>query len=191
LEGYRNSISTVVSLAPLVVGAGTMTQLKIEGAGMPPLLLEGVDSNTGSPALGRDASRGEWGPSLYGGDRGQVKYRMACAGTGPATTGLDGLHRGDVVTVHCLQRLWQEVSKRTVFLSRPPVLGTVLALDANHQSVDFEAKEDQSLRLKEALGGGVLYVSYCPILKIRLMETTLNTTDWGAEQGWRLVGEEV
>ncbi|MDC0349159.1 hypothetical protein OAN21_01985 [Alphaproteobacteria bacterium] len=167
-----------------------MTQLKIEGAGMPPLLLEGVTQTLEALPLG-GMHRAVNGDLLYTGDRGQVKYRMACAGTGPATTGLDGLHRGDVVTVHCLQRLWQEVSKRTVFLSRPPVLGTVLALDANHQSVDFEAKEDQSLRLKEALGGGVLYVSYCPILKIRLMETTLNTTDWGAEQGWRLVGEEV
>ena len=167
-----------------------MTQLKIEGAGMPPLLLEEVTQTLEALPLG-GMHRTVNGDLLYTGDRGQVKYRMTCAGTGPATPGLDGLHRGDVVTVHCLQRLWQETSKRSAVLSRPAVPGTVLVLDTKRQTVDFDIETDQTLRLKERREEGPVYVSYCPLLKIRLTEMKLNTADWGAGQRWTFAGEEV
>lgn len=153
------------------------------------LLLEEVTQTLEALPLG-GMHRTVNGDLLYTGGRGQVKYRMTCTGTVPATPGLDGLHRGDVMTVHCLQQLWQETLKESSVLSRPAVPGTVLVLDAKRQAVDFDIEADQTLRLKDRREEGPVYVSYCPLLKIRLTEMKLNTANWGAAQGWMLAGEE-
>ena len=100
----------------------TQTLLKIQGAGMPPVMLDQCTQTLEAMPLG-GLHRTVNGELIYTGVPGRMKYRTVCSGTGNGTPGLDALKRGDQVTVHCIQRLWQEATGERTILSRPAVVG--------------------------------------------------------------------
>ncbi|HCI49089.1 MAG: hypothetical protein A2621_01945 [Alphaproteobacteria bacterium RIFCSPHIGHO2_01_FULL_41_14] len=167
----------------------TQTLLKIQGAGMPPVMLDQCTQTLEAMPLG-GLHRTVNGELIYTGVPGRMKYRTVCSGTGNGTPGLDALKRGDQVTVHCIQRLWQEATGERTILSRPAVVGTVLVMDENRQAVAFTMNSPSEVAVTPPLSLP-LYLSYCPVLITRVGEIKLKAREWDGGQEWHLGMEEV
>lgn len=166
----------------------TPTLLKIQGAGMPPMLLEECTQTLETIALG-GLHRTVNGELIYTGVVGLIKYQSVCTGIGKSMPGFEGLKRGDVVTVECIQRLWQEVTTPEVTLSRPAVENTVLVMDHQRQAVAFTQVSPTEVKLEPQ--PEPLYLSYCPVLTMRVIEMKFNMTEWDDKMGWKISLEEV
>lgn len=167
----------------------TQTLLKIQGAGMPPMLLEECTQVLEALPLG-GLHRTVNGELIYTGVPGMMKYKTVCAGTGKAAPGLDTLKRGDQVRVQCIQRLWQEMEGPESTLSRPAVPNTVLVMTEQRQPVTHTLLSPTQITVKKRPAES-LYLSYCPLLIMRVVDLTLNTVEWGETTTWKIKLEEV
>ena len=181
----------MVPTATLVARGAIMTptSLKIQGAGMPSILLEECTQTLETIALG-GLHRTVNGELIYTGTPEMTKYKSTCVGCGQGAPGLDALKRGDAVTVQCIQRLWQEVNTAEITLARPSVAGTVLLMDEKRQLVTFNQISATKIGLEEA-PLMPLYLSYCPVLNMRILEMTFNVTEWDNKATWKVILEEV
>jgi len=104
---------------------------------------------------------------------------------------MDQLHIGHLVTVGCIQRLWQEVAgTTTVNLGRPAVEGSIVTMNQERQPLDFRQINSQAIELT-APPNGKAYMGYCPVLKTRLIDFQLKMEEWKHMSSWKLVLEEV
>jgi hypothetical protein len=165
------------------------TLLKIQGAGMPPMLLEECTQLLEAVSLG-GLHRTVNGELLYTGAPELMKYRTVCKGKGKVAPGFETLKRGDEVTLHCIQRLWQEVKGTHILLSRPAVEGSVLVMDEERTPVSFVLKGSQEVLL-EKVPQKPLYLTYCPLLKMRIVDFKLSMEEWTNVQEWKVDLEEI
>jgi len=118
------------------------------------------------------------------------KFKTRIEGADKNPPPIDTLKFGDVVTVSCIQRIWQTVQPGTIFTPiRPYVLGTLLAIDADNNPVPIVEQEEGGSFATEA--EEILSLSFCPILEMRLMHFSTQAEEWGRGSVWHLDFEEV
>lgn len=160
--------------------------LKITGVGFPPY------TNTHSEQSLEMIPHGEFVRALDGrltfvGEPGAQKYRSTIKGRDPQAPTLASLTCGQLVAVHCIQRLFQEMKGRHTTLRRPWVPKSLYATDEQGQSVDVRLEEGQII-LEEDVESPVFF-SYCPILEMMVQSFKLENV--GAEIHWSLTLEEI
>lgn len=105
---------------------------------------------------------------------------------GPA---MDDIWVGDAVEVACIQPFIQAFCTDTLELSRPAVTGSIRAYDQTGASVGF-VQEGQILRLQ--IPAGITgYVSYRPLLQMRLKSFQLHNHEWDLQTAWQMDLEEI
>lgn len=162
------------------------TELVITHAGFPPLSARGCKQELVPKALGQ-FRRTVNGDLVFLGIQGK-KYRSLISCEDKASFASDELLPGMIVDVHCIQRLWQKVEGPQVNLDRQPVNKSIRAIKDKSTPVQVICYNGQELTLDNQ---GVAFVSYRPILKMRVVSYTLLTDEWTSSSGWRLELEEV
>jgi len=115
------------------------------------------------------------------------KYQTTIKSHDKLPVAIDSLWKGQTVQVGCMQRLWQKADGVMVELSRQPVEGSVIAIDADREPVTVLTVIGRDASLT-APG----FVGYRPFLTMKITDFGYETEEWG-EGGvsWFLSMEEV
>lgn len=160
------------------------TELILSVGGFPPLSARGCVQEL-TPVMLGSLRRTINGTLVYVG-KPQQKYRSVIKCQDKSVLASEGLGRGSLVKVGCIQRLWQRVDSGQLTLERDPVEGSVAAVDTFQTPVTIKQIKDRTV---EVAGKG--YVSYRPWLTMRVMSFQLMTHEWGVKGEWKLELEEV
>lgn len=160
------------------------TELTLSIGGMPPLSARGCVQELMPVMLGT-LRRTINGQLVYVG-KPQLKYRSIIRCQDKGVLASEGLWRGTLVKVGCIQRLWQKSEGGQVVLERDPVEGSVAAMDQVQVPVKIMSVKGRTVTLE-----GKGYVSYRPLLDMRVTDFSLTTHEWEVQGGWKLELEEV
>lgn len=98
--------------------------------------------------------------------------------------------RGTEIEVHCSTRLTQSTTSTTIELSRPPVAGSVEAINsATGENIAVDDVTDSTVTLDEFTGTAIVF--YRPILQMMVSSRDFNFEEWTATQSWTLELEEA
>lgn len=141
----------------------------------------------------KEIPMGKWrrtlgGNAVYVGNSAK-KYASEIQGIGSLPVGLSGVCQGEVVDLCSIQRVWHTCNGSEIFLDRPAVEESLLAIDALGKVVPVAHIEGSTVRLSIQSGESVR-VSYCPKLRMHVTELLHQVQEWGGEEQWGLVLEE-
>lgn len=162
------------------------TELILNRGGFPPFSARGCVQELSPIALGQ-FRRTINGDLVFLGTQGK-KYRSIITCQDQAVMATDDLLPGVEVEVFCIQRLWQKTTGGSLFLERDPVRESVLALDEQRQPVHILSQQGRSISLALT---GTCFVSYRPILMMRVIRYALSTNEWEGISKWHLELEEI
>ncbi len=173
------------------------TELVINRGGFPPFSARGCQQ-TLQPIASGELRRTVNGELVYTGRKGHRKYASTITCTDLSSPAIEGIWRGETLTLHCIQRLWQEifieedVQQITVQLERPAVENSITALTSNQTELTlrevFSSKLDITHHFRK---GEKVYISYRPQLQMRVISFELETNEWQQSCGGRLILEEI
>ena len=182
------------------------TELVINRGGFPPFSARGCQQ-TLQPINTGELRRTVNGELIYTGKKGHHKYQSVIECQDEAALVIEGIWRGEAITVQCIQRLWQEIvvddetAVLNVTLDRPPVSGSIMVSVSDASTA---ANTDiQTLLLNEPTNvqqlaihhhfkkGDRVYVNYRPQLQMRVIHFSLASNEWRQTCGWRLSLEEI
>jgi hypothetical protein len=175
------------------------TELVINRGGFPPFSARGCQQ-TLQPITTGELRRTVNGELLYTGKKGHHKYRSTIWCQDQTSPALDGIWRGERLTISCIQRLWQEllIEKDTlsvdVKLERPAVQGSIVLLREHEElrTIFLSHPSRTSLSIMDPLkAGDKLYLSYRPQLQMRVIDFQFTMNEWQQSCGWRLELEEI
>lgn len=162
------------------------TELVISHAGFPPLSARGCIQELVPVSLGQ-FRRTINGDLVFLGTQGKkYKTTISCQDKAPLAT--DELVPGMVVDVQCIQRLWQKVEGSKAVLERFAVEESICAIDERRNPVPIICFSKNEVILGN---DETAFVSYRPLLTMRVIRYALTTNEWGINAGWRLDLEEV
>jgi len=168
-----------------------MTHLKIQGVGFPPYATQTCTQILEAVPQG-DFVRSLKGDLVFLGHQGVHKYRTTLEGSNTHPPAFGPLFCGQVVTIQCIQRFFEEATTPQVQLTRPAVPASLYAVDALGQSAAFEEEEgSQSVRITHWMQDPAIFVSYCPVLRMAVLSFSLTSKGEGAGTRWRMILEEV
>lgn len=167
------------------------TELKISRIGFPPF------SARGCQQILMPAVRGEFRRTINGklidlGRKTHHKFKsmISCEDKTIFASGL--LWVGAELEVSCIQRLCQEISgqENVINLLRPAVAETIEATNYAQAAIPYKVLTATSLEAQlEREDKG--FISYCPILNMRLTNFSVNTQEWKGQSSWLLELEEI
>jgi hypothetical protein len=168
-----------------------VTHLTIQGVGFPPYATQACTQVLEAIPQG-DFVRSLKGDLVFLGNKGAHKYRSTLEGTDANPPAFGSLFSGQVLTVHCIQRFFEEVTGPHVRLTRPAVPTSLYAVDALGQPVAFEEEaEDQSVTIPNWTQDPSIFVSYCPVLRMAVLSFSLTSKGEGSGTRWSMTLEEV
>jgi hypothetical protein len=167
----------------------TQTDLKLIGIGFPPF------SSRSCQQTLELISRGELKRTVNGklvtlGNDKTSKYRTVIQGTDIHSPGFESIHPGQDIHVHCLHRVWQEVLETSIELKRPYVTGSLVAVTQDGKPISLVKAEGQQVEIDPS-SPLPFYLSYCPILEMKVISFSSEVEEWKMETRWKLVLEEV
>ena len=163
------------------------SRLILSRGGFPPLSARGCLQTLTPTKLG-EFYRTVNGDLIYLQPYERPKYRSRILCEDKTVFASEGLWPGQKVTVSCVQRLCQKLDGREATLERLPVKGSIRAVDQEAKSIKLTAVDGRKLTVES---DGKTFVSYCPILDMRVVSFQLKTDEWGVKTGWQLDLEEV
>ncbi|MBA4749560.1 MAG: hypothetical protein H2057_02955 [Alphaproteobacteria bacterium] len=171
------------------------TQLILSRGGFPPYSARGCQQ-TLTPLKTGEFRRTVNGMLVFTGSEKHRKYQSVLSCRDAAPPSFEGLWQGETVEVSCLQRLVQEVTLTSktlqIVLDRPAVKGSVtLQVRGEPLLPMLEAQGSEVSITERVYEGQKGYLSYRPILTMRVISFHLETDEWGAEVGWTLTLEEI
>ncbi|MDR3285356.1 MAG: hypothetical protein LBS83_01585 [Holosporales bacterium] len=115
---------------------------------------------------------------------------IKCSDAIPLAT--EGLQIGTQICVGCIQLLCQKIESgtKTVVLERDVVPGSVQVFDENNQNIDDFSVENRTIFLNNQQQKE-RFVSYNPLLNMRVVSFSLLTDEWNMKSWWTLELEEV
>lgn len=167
------------------------TALSLSVGGMPPMSARGCVQELHPIAQG-EFCRTINGDLMFVGPKSH-KYRsiIRCADQNPLAT--DGLTIGEEVLVGCIQALCQRVaagqSARTIALERPCVPGSAAAVDETNRPI--AVREVDASHVEVGPCASECFVSYAPILRMRITNMHFATDEWKMQTKWQLELEEI
>lgn len=173
----------------------SQTDLVISRAGFPPFSARGV-TQTLEPLLCGEMRRTIDGRLVYTGLSNHQKYKSLILCEDKAALAMGSLWRGAEVKVSCIASLTQECQGQkgdTVVLMRPAVLGSIRLYDESHQRYEVRLEENGTVVTFTGSGDypDKLYLTYRPLLKMRILTFKILTDEWGGKGGWRMTLEEI
>jgi hypothetical protein len=171
------------------------TQITLNRGGFPPFSARGC-TQTLTPLVNGELRRTVNGELLFTGSAGHQKYRTRLQCLDASSPALDGIARGEPVEVGCIARLVQEVvgdaTITNVLLSRTAVPGSARATTLKGEEVAIESVDARQVNFQQPIRfGEKIYLSYQPVLTMRVLSFHLEINEWGALVGWRLDLEEI
>ena len=166
------------------------TVLTLSLGGLPPLSARGCEQTLKPIQLGQ-MKRTVNGELIHVGSQ-QLKYKSIVKAKDRTVLALNGLAPGVVVSVGCVQPLWEKVEKidNHYDLMRKPVENSVCVFDENQKKVDFEL-DGQVLAINKIFDDYPIFVSYRPYLEMRVVDFLIKTNEWTFESSWELFLEEI
>jgi hypothetical protein len=116
------------------------------------------------------------------------KYKSTISCEDKTVVATDRLDIGGIVDVSCIQRLWQRCEGNRITLDRLPADGSVHAIDEYHNSLPIIHIDGQEITVDSPQP---CFVSYRPLLTMRIIRYVLKTDEWGVKTGWQMELEEV
>ncbi len=162
------------------------TDLTLSCGGLPPWSARGC-TQVLAPIPNGELRRTVNGDLAYVGNQDHHKYCSVIKCKDKSPIALDGLWQGSEMIVGCIQRVVQQFQTGQCVLDRDPVNHSVVAFDAKGQAVEIHTIERRNITLATDKG----YVSYCPLLKMRVVDFAYDTDEWGLTVGWELKLEEI
>lgn len=94
----------------------------------------------------------------------------------------DGLSKGEILTVHCIQRIWQNAKEADFLFARPHRRHTLVVLEKGQvvQPTFFSKTQLTISKPTETL------VGYCPILTMVITDFSLSFDEWRQACTWQL-----
>lgn len=162
------------------------TELVISRSGLPPLSARGCIQELVPLAMGQ-FRRTINGDLVFLGTNGK-KYKSTISCEDKTVVATDGLAIGTIVEVSCIQRLWQQCNGGKVFLDRMPAERSIHVIDQKHNPVSIVCYDGRELTIGTEQP---CFVSYRPLLTMRITRYVLKTDEWGVKTGWQMELEEV
>lgn len=162
------------------------TTLVLSRGGLPPMSARGCVQELTPLAQGQ-FRRTVNGDLIFMGTEGK-KYRTVISCQDTTVLATDDLTPGSILNVSCIQPLWQKVIGGKATLERTPVSGSINVIDQYKNKLPLLRCED---RVIEIASTELAYVSYRPILNMRLLSYSLKTNEWGLKSGWTIELEEI
>ncbi len=162
------------------------TELVISGSGFPPLSARGCIQELVPLAMGQ-FRRTVNGDLVFLGTNGK-KYKTVISCEDKSVIATDSLDVGSIVEISCIQRLWQKSNGGKIELDRIPVTGSIHVIDEHHNPLPIICYDRQEITVATQQP---CYVSYRPILTMRIVRYFLKTDEWGVKTGWQMELEEV
>ena len=160
--------------------------LILSRGGLPPFSARGCTQELIPIALG-ECRRTINGELVFLGQGGK-KYRSNITCADQTVIATDDVQPGMVVTVQCIQRLWQRVSGGEAQLERDFVPESLAAISEDKHTVEIAFVKDRQIKLHTTLPA---FISYRPILNMRVVSYSLKTDEWQLKTSWKLELEEV
>ncbi len=167
--------------------ASLETDFTFSLGGLPPMSARGC-TQTLVPIANGELRRTVNGQLVYTGTQTHEKYRSIIECEDKAPAAFDNLWPGAEIKVGCISRLWQKFQGQTVILSRDPVAHSIIALTPARQAIQIASCENRQVDFAQTIEEG--YVSYCPLLNMRVVDLMSAVDEWGLKVRWRLVLEE-
>ena len=170
------------------------TQLIINRGGFPPFSARGCRQVL-QPRLTGELRRTINGELHYTGQKHHHKYISTITCHDKTVPALEGLWRGELVKVACIQHLWQEVdvqnnNKITVKLERHAVQESVNVIDEVGREIAFNHQQPDSVEINNQEKCNKVYVCYRPYLQMYITKFHVHTDEWDQKCEWRLDLEE-
>lgn len=171
------------------------TQLIINRGGFPPFSARGCRQVL-QPRLTGELRRTVNGELHYTGQKHHHKYISTITCHDKAVPALEGLWRGELVVVACIQHLWQEVDmnetipKTVIKLERPAVQESVSVVDNIGRKISFSHQKPDIVEVDNQENCNKIYVCYRPHLKMYIVKFQMHTDEWDQKCDWRLDLEE-
>lgn len=162
------------------------SNLIISRGGFPPLSARGC-VQTLTPIATGQFKRTVNGDLIFLGVQGK-KYRSVISCKDKAVLATGDLEPGTEIEVQCIQRLWQRGQDGEVTLEHDHVPGALAAVSEARKPVSVVKTVSNKITVASS---DVVFVSYRPILKMRVIKYTLRTDEWGLCCEWELELEEI
>lgn len=159
--------------------------LKISSGGFPPLSARGCTQEL-IPVSDGIFKRTIEGKLCFIQGLKEIKFRTIISCEDKAAFALDTFSPAQEVEVNCLQELTQKVEAGAVTLIRDPVPNSLKATGLDSKPLTLTPSEGRIINVPQKG-----YVSFRPILKMRVTQFSLKTNEWGLKVGWSLHLEEV
>lgn len=171
------------------------TNLHLSIGGLPPLSARGCSEVLRLAPLG-EMKRTINGELIFIGEDSIKKYSCLIKGKDKAPPALEGLTRGQKVTVGCLSYLTQKfISKepnQTVALERDPIPHSLYAFTSERNAIDLSEIKKRTVTFSSSLPEGQeIYLSYRPQLEMIVIDLGTETDEWNLTCGWYLKLEEI
>lgn len=155
------------------------TELSLSIGGFPPFSARGCVQELTPISTGK--FRRTIGQKLVYLGSSEVKYRSIIRGEDKQSLATAGLHAGAVITLGCIQMISQKIESNVVVLERDFVAGSLSIQDGEIVSVEGR---------RVVVTGGA-FITYRPILTMRVIRYSLSTHEWEMKNTWELEMEEL
>ena len=109
--------------------------------------------------------------------------------TPPAT---DHLVPGCLVTVGCIQRIWQKWDGKSIIsLEKIPIANSIMVMDQNRSIIPVASQNLTQINVQDQESEKTGFISYRPLLSMRLIRYVLTTKEWDLSVSWEMELEEV
>ena len=171
------------------------SELILDRVGFPPFSARHCHQ-TLVPLMTGDLRRTVNGQLVYTGREEHHKFQSTIQCQDRSCPSLEGIWRGSLVRVGCIQRLSQEIKSphdmEKITLNRDPVENSVIAMDECQQQKEIQSVTGRTVILVDRQEqSNTLYIFYRPYLQMRVTGYKLVTDEWGFSGGWQLDLEEV
>lgn len=157
--------------------------LTLSVGGFPPFSAKGCMQTLAPIQLGQMVRTID-GELLHIGPK-ELKYKSVITAEDKTVLASNGLAPGVFVKVGCISRLWEKVIDCDHILMREAVDGSVAMIDEDQKPVDFVIQGQGVVTKKYG------FITYRPILEMRVVDFELKTNEWLMESSWKLVLEEI
>lgn len=122
------------------------------------------------------------------GSTGHRKFSSTISCKDKSVPAFEGLWKGTLLKVGCIQTLTQLILKGTQKIQLEREALSLYFVDVAGKVWPVEKPKDRWLLIPHDFPGG--HVSYCPWLMMRVVHYRLETDEWGLTVGWILELEE-
>lgn len=171
------------------------TLIQIDRTDLPAFSARGC-SQTLTPLKCGDLKRTVNGELCYLGQKKHHKYVSSVRCQDRFTPPFENFWRGEEVQVSCLQRLCQKIigdgETRVFNLDRCNIQSSERVASTTGEEVLLYETGDKSVTFATPpQKGDVLFVTYRPLLSMRVITFHLETDEWGNKTSWHLNLEEI